>query len=292
MELLINNKKQFRKLPYAVVDLAIEEGWVKELSYFLHITSLYGNSIIYNYSSRTLSDKMGISKSAIHKNVKFLLEKGLFKVTDKGHLVGLSINGLRDWVSSYLGKSTGKGLLSVKIHNNIKHTEYNIFARVVLNTINRQKFSSRKRAEVYAIRATIEKGGYISPSDYNKYKSLLSLVENKNTEKANKPYSNENCFVSDSLLSKSTGKSIGTVRAMVSFWVSENLIESTFVKGQCIGVSSNRLAYESLVEARPSEFSSTYLFRNRIVQFNKRIVNYGSSLVHVNPNSILQLKGQ
>lgn len=292
MELVVNSKKQFRRLPYAVVDLAISEGWTKELCYFLHITSLYGNSVIYDYSSRSLAEKLGCSKSAINKNVNFLIKKGLLRTLENGNLVGLSIIQLRDWVSSYLGKSTGKGLLSVKLHKNIKHTEYNIFTRVVLNTINRQKFSSRKRAEVYAIRATIEKGGYISPSDYKKYKSLVSLVEKKNTEKANKPYSNENCFVSDSLLVKSTGKSIGTVRAMVSFWVSENLIESTFVKGQCIGVSSNRLAYESLVEARPSEFSSTYLYRNRIVQFNKRIIGYGSSLGHVNPNSILQLKGQ
>lgn len=286
MELVINNKKQFRKLPYAVVDLAIEEGWVKELSYYLHITSLYGNSIIYNYSSRTLSDKMGVSKSAIHKNVKFLLEKGLFTITNNGNLVGLSVKGLRSWVSSYLGKSTGKGLLSVKIHNNIKHTEYNIFTRVILNTINRQKFSARKRAEVNAIRATIERGGYISPSDYKKYKSLESLVENKKTEKANNTYSEENCFVSDSLLSKLTGKSVGTVRNMVKFWVSENLVNSTFIKGRCIGVTSGALAYECLVETRNTEFSKTYLYRNRIMEFNRRIFDYGSSLGHVNPNSI------
>ena len=73
---------------------------------------------------------------------------------------------------------------------------------------------------------------------------------------------------------------------MVSFWVSENLIESTFIKGQCIGKSHNRFAYESLVEARPLDFSSTYLFRNRIMQFNKRIIGYGSVLEKMNPNSI------
>src|SRR5699024_7911342 len=125
---------------------------------------------------------------------------------------------------------------------------------------------------VYAISSTIERGGYISARDYRNYKKQLSLVKGKTTEKANKPYSNESCFVSDSLLSKRTGKSIGTVRSMVSFWVSENLITSTFIKGRSVGVASSARAYESLVQSRPSEFSSTYLFRSRIIQFNKRVM--------------------
>lgn len=291
MELVINSNKQYRKLPYSVVDLAISEGWVKQLCYFLHVTSLYGNSIIYNYSARTLAEKLGCSKTAIHKNVSFLIEKGLFKIDSSGNLVGLSTNGLREWYMSYSGKTTGRGLLSVKLHKNIKHTEYNIYTRVALNSINRQKFSAKKRAEVYAIRATIEKGGYISSSDYKKYQVASSIVEKQNTENA-KPASLENFFLSDLYLCQATGKSVGTVRAMVKFWESQGLLSFTFVKGRAIGVSSSFRAYEALVMERPSEFSNTYLHRGRIIQFNKRTINYGSVLKEMNPNSILQLKGQ
>lgn len=284
MELVVNNKKQFRKLPYAVVDLAIEEGWVKELSYFLHITSLHGNSIIYNYSTRTLSEKLGCSKSAVNRNVNFLIRKGLMSISNKGHLIPLSNKELTKWVSDYQGTPTGKGLITVKIHKNIKHTEYNIFARSAINNVNQQKFSARKRAEVNAIRAAIERGSYISASDYAKYKKNVQLVDKYKTEKAIKPFTGEDCcYLSDVKLSELTGKSIDTVRSMIKFWQSEGILDFHFVKGQVIGVSSNHRAYEALVEARPNEFKSTYLYKGRIIQCNKRIIRFGISLAPSQP---------
>lgn len=278
---------KFKKINYAVVDIAIQEGWSKQLAYYLHITTTYNNSVIYNYSCRTLAEKLNVSKSAVHSNVNFLINKGLLSITDKGHLVGLSNFNIRNWASAYLGKTVGKGKLTIKVHESLKLTEYNILSRVVLNNLNRQKFSAKKRAEVNAIRAVIANGGYISSKNYKKYKESLYVTETKKTEKAYKSNSNETCFVSDSLLSKLTGKSIGTVRNMIKFWKEWGLISATFIKGLCVGVSQNRFAYQSLVEARPLEFSNTYFFKNKIVQFNKRVIEYGSSLrVGMNPNSI------
>lgn len=287
MELSVNKNRQFRKLPYAVVDLAIEEGWTKQLSYYLHITSIFGNGVIYNYSSRSLAEKLGCSKSTVHKNVSFLLKLGLFKVSDKGHLIGLSNKELIDWVYSYQGTPTGKGLVTVKIHKYIKHTEYNLFSRVAINNINQQKFSARKRAEVNAIGATIKEGSYISASDYAKYKKNLQLVERYQTEKANKFFTGEDCcYLSDYKMAKLSGKSVGTVRNMIKFWQSEGLLDFQFVKGTSVGVASNSRAYEALVAERPEEFSNTYLYKGRIIKCNRRIISYGSSLTRMNPNSI------
>lgn len=290
MELSINSNKQFRRVPYAVLDLAISEGWVKQLCYFLHITSIYENSVVYRYSSRSLSDKMGASKSAINKNVNFLINKGLLKIDSAGNLVGLSIKSLREWFMEYSGTSTGKGLVTVKLHRYIKHTEYNLFARVALNNMNKQKFSSRKRAEVNAVRAMIEKGSFISRKTYDLYKSSVRFIEKQNTENA-KPSSNENFFLSDAFLCKATGKSVGTVRSMVSFWESEGLLQFTLVKGRTVGTCSKK-DFIIMSEVGHSGVSETYFYKGKIVEFNKRRVDYGSNIKEGNPNSILQLKGQ
>lgn len=276
MELKINSTKQFRQLPYAVVDLAISEGWTKELCYFLHFTSIYGNSIIYNYSSRSLSEKTGISKSAIHKNISFLLKKGLFIINYSGHLVSLSKSGLRDWYINYSGKSTGKGYVTIKLHKYIKHTEYNLFARVAINNVKRQKFLSKKRAEVNAIRAKVSNNSFVLLSEYKKYNSFKEAFEKKQTENAYNP-SFDTCFLSDSYLCSATGKSVGTVRSMVKFWEQEGILNFGFLKGQVLDTHVSRVSYSALVDVRP-EFVNTYYYKGRIIQYNRRAIRLGINI--------------
>lgn len=270
--------KQFRRLPYAVVDLAISEGWTRELAYFLKITSLFGNGVIYDYSSRSLASKLGVSKSAVHNNVSFLLSIGLLTL-DNGTLKGVSLKNLRSWCIQYSGTTVGKGLITVKVHNTIKHTEWNLFARVPLNGINRQKYNSIKRAEVNAIRAKVQYGKYVSSSEYKRLKKYdyVGTFETKETGNASKSFTNGLFFMSDKYFIERTGKSLGTVRSMIKFWISEGLISSTFHKGGCLDTRVNPRSYESLKVERSLEFSNTYLYKGRVMAFNKRSIVYGES---------------
>lgn len=270
-------QNKFRRLPYMVVDLAISEGWTRELAYFLKITSLYGNGVIYDYSSRSLAQKLGVSKSAVHTNVSFLLSIGLLTLNN-GTLKGVSLKGLRSWCANYSSKSVGKGLVTVKVHNTIKHTEWNLFARVPLNGINRQKYNSIKRAEVNAIRAKVERGSYISSSEYKRLKKYdYNTFGTKQTENASKSFTTRLFFMSDNYFVERTGKSVGTVRSMIKFWVSEGLISSTFHKGGCLDTHVSPRSFEAIKVERSSEFSNTYLYRGRIMAYNKRSMEYGAN---------------
>lgn len=280
-----NNKVRFRRISYALIDKAIEEGWTKQLSYYLHISSLFGNSIIYNYSSRSLAEKMGCSKSAIHSNVNFLLKKGLLRKCNSGNLICLSKKEVKGWFLDNYGVNIGSGLLTLKIHKDLKNTEYNIFARVPLNSIKRQRHSSLKRSEVYAIRARFSNNSFISKNDLKKLRDYKFNLGNKTTENE-KPFTGDNCFLSDDFLCKGTGKSINTVRNMVKFWKEEGLINSILVKGRSIGRSESFKLYSIMKEQRSQEFKNTYFYRGKIMEYNKRLVTLGDNINKSIPNSI------
>lgn len=290
----ISKNRIFRSLPYSIVDLAIDEKWVSELSYFLHITSLKGNGIIYNYSCRTLAEKLGVSKSTISRNVKFLLNKGLLFICDKGHLKGLSVKELRLWYTENTEKETGKGLLRIKLHNNLKYTKYNIYSRIPLKNIGNQRFMADRRAEVHVIRERINSGKYISKKELDTFRKLESSFINKNTENAKSNSSKTVNFLSDGFISKKSGLSISTVRVMMEFWVDQGLLTSSIIKGGCIRSRTSPREYYNLKKERPLEFSNSYLYKGLVLTYNKRVVGYGTSIGHGtrNPNSILGLIGQ
>lgn len=274
MSKVINNDlNRTIKLPYAVVDLAIQEGWTRELSYLLHIKTLFGNGIIYDFSYGSLGDKLGVSKSAIYKNVNFLLEIGLAELTKKGHLVPLSNKKMINWYEEFTGNKTGKGLITVKVHKgNIKHTEWNLLARVPIQCLKRQKYSSGKRTEANAIRAKVSNGSFVTKDELRKLETFESNAEKGGV------YTTDLYFISDDYLSKRTGKSVSTVRSMMKFWVSEGLLESVFFKGAVIDKYFSRRAYEAIKAERPEDFNNTYYYKGNIVRFNKRAVVGGRNL--------------
>lgn len=274
MSKVLKTEGRTMRLPYSVVDLAISEGWTRELSYFLHIKTLFGNGIIYDFSYGTLASKLGVSKSAVYKNVNFLLEIGLLSISKKGHLIPLSNKKIINWYEDFTGNKTGKGLITVKIHkNNLKFTEWNLLARVPISCLKRQKYNSGKRTEANAIRAKVDNGSFVTPSELRK----LYNFENNNAEKGQR-YTTDVYFISDEYLSKKTGKSISTVRNMMSFWISEGLLESVFFKGAVIDKFFNRRAYEAIKAERPEDFNNTYFYKGNIIRYNKRAIYGGANL--------------
>lgn len=269
---------KFRSLPYAVVDLAIEEKWVDKLSYFLHITSLTGNGIIYNYSCRSLADKMGIGKTTVHTNVSFLIEKGLMYICNKGHLKGISVKDMRSWYTNTTGKETGSGSIKIKIHDRVKHTQYNIYARVPLKNIGNQRYMADKRTEVNDIRGKIDSNKYVSKKEYETFKKFESTFKKKHTENV-KSYSDRNTnFLSDKFLAKESKLSIDTIRVMMKFWVEQGILTSTLVKGTLVRDKTSALEYFHLKKERPDEFENTYLYKGLVLTYNRRAVGYGSSI--------------
>lgn len=62
-----------------LIEQAISERWINSLAVFYSIKCKYKNSSIYNYSSRTLAEKLDINHNAINKHIRVLKQKGLIK---------------------------------------------------------------------------------------------------------------------------------------------------------------------------------------------------------------------
>jgi len=256
-------------LPYGIVDLAIAEGWTKQLAYYCHISMLHGNKIIYNYNSRKLAKKLNKSHGTVNTHVQFLIDKGLLSFKD-GHLFCANQKELRNLVVRFKLKETGYGLLKIKVHSKILHTEWNINARVVINSLKQQKHVSRIKSEVNAISKKLETKAYVSKKDFKRYRKLTN--SNNKTEKG----TGENvCYLSDQTVGKLLmGRSTSNVRDMFEFWVQQGLVQLTLVKGRVLDTHINQRSYEALKEAR-FEFKKTYLYRGRIIEYNKRSINLG-----------------
>ncbi len=268
---------KFKKLPYGIVDMAIAEGWVRPLAYYCHIITLFGNGIIYNYSSRTLGEKLGRSHNAVNENVKFLLNKGLLTL-DGNHLKSVSVSKIRDLVKDFTGKETGKGLITIKVHkNNLKHTEWNILARVPLNNLRRQKHLSSKRAEVDAIRTKLKSStAYVSPKENKRVRDFDESLRNKKTEKA-RVATGELCYLSDSVIGKlMNGRSVASVRAMIKFWEEQGLLKPTLHKGRVLDTHITPRSFEALVAE--GRYSDVYYYKGKVIEFNKRSFDFGDSI--------------
>lgn len=260
-------------MPYGIVDLAISQRWTKELAYFCHIKQLYNNGVIYNYTSRKLAEKLFKSHGTVNSHVQWLIEKGLLSLKD-GHLFCAGHETLRKLVVSYTDKDgTGNGLLKIKVHNTILHTEWNISARVAINSINKQRYVSRIKSEVNAIDRKLKSKHNVSKKEISRYRKFIDRFD-----KTEKDTGETVCYLSDTkigLLLK--GRSTSNVREMFKFWEEQGLIAPTFVKGRTLDTHVSIKSYVALKDYREG-FSSTYFFKGRIIEFNKRTLSYGLNL--------------
>ena len=277
LSLFINILNKVINLPYGIVDLAIEQGWTKQLAYFCHIARLHGNGIIYNYNSRKLAKKLNKSHGTVNTHVQFLINKGLLTVMH-GHLICGSKQILTAIVSAWTGKPTGKGVLSVKVHEHILQTEWNICARVAINSLRRQKYISRKKSEVNALRKKLEANHFVTKKEISRYKKSVARFNNSEKD------TGENvCYLSDLTIARKLARSIDNVRDMIKFWVEQQLVVTTFVKGKTLDTHVTRKSFEALRETRDG-FESTYLFKGRVMQFNKRSIEFGATIKPLIPN--------
>ena len=93
----VNTYKRKRQRPYkfypdTYVLFKNEHGKVNtiEIDLFLEVKN-YANSTMYNYTPRKLANLTGYNIRTIKNRVQSLIDKGLFKITHRGHLVSISL---------------------------------------------------------------------------------------------------------------------------------------------------------------------------------------------------------
>lgn len=80
-------------LPVNLIKLAEQESWSRSLSYFIKMKALYQNNTHYNYSLRTLSDKIKCSPACLSYHIKLLQKKNLI-VFNHGNVTFLGLKKL------------------------------------------------------------------------------------------------------------------------------------------------------------------------------------------------------
>lgn len=253
--------------------MAIEQGWTKQLAYYLHIVSLHKNGVIYNYTSRRLASKLNKNHSTVNTQVNFLIKKGLFEITPHKALKPVGLARLKQLVSNHTGKATGKGKIKIKIHEGVKYTEWNICARVAINSYKRQQHQINKKTEVNAIRKKLEGNAYVTRKEYARFQKREQQVYRNTLQRG----LNTECYLSDVSLSKLLGKSVGTVRAMVKFWQSQGLLAFTTKPGALLETHLSLKSYTALKENR-QDFVNTFYRKGRVFQFPKRAAILGGSM--------------
>ena len=263
-------------LPYGIVDLAIDRGWSKDLAYYCNIAMLFSNKLIYSYSSRKLAVLLNVSHGTVNTHVKSLINKKLLSL-DNGNLRCASISQLKEIVVENKDgedRKTGKGLLKIKVHNNILNTEWNILARVVLNSVKKQKYKIKKKNEVNVISRKVGDNVRLTKKEVSVYLNNRSTTSDKMLDVK----IDDKCMLSDNsiaLLLK--GRSVSSVRQMVKFWVNQGLISNTFIKGRTLETHTSLLSHSYMKEV-DSRYTSTYLYKGRVIEFNKRVIELGKAI--------------
>lgn len=81
-------------LPINLIKEAEQEGWLRSLAYFVRCKSLYQNNTHYNYSLRTLGERIKCSPACLSVHLKVLEGKGLIRF-HSGNLTFLGLWKLR-----------------------------------------------------------------------------------------------------------------------------------------------------------------------------------------------------
>lgn len=90
-------------LPINLIKEAEQDGWLRSLAYFVRCKSLYQNNTHYNFSLRTLGERIKCSPACLSAHLKVLEGKGLITY----HSGNITFSGLRKMQSRYSLKNVG-----------------------------------------------------------------------------------------------------------------------------------------------------------------------------------------
>ena len=83
MNLPKSKYKNVTYLPYYLVEQAFDEGWERSLNYFILLRKVHKKPIYYNFTLKSVGEKLEISHATVRKHLNILKEKGLVRVIGK-----------------------------------------------------------------------------------------------------------------------------------------------------------------------------------------------------------------
>lgn len=132
----------YRKTDDKLIESALKEGWLSYLAFYYKLKIKFINSVIYNYSCRSLADKLNISHNTARKYINFLIKKG-FIVKQENHF---KIIKLDDLIFKYnKNKKYKETLIFNDSDISISKIKYLLYGKVIEKRARQQSYVIKKR---------------------------------------------------------------------------------------------------------------------------------------------------
>lgn len=216
--------------------------------------SLYSNSKIYNYSCRSLSEKLSIrgfktNKDSVRRSINFLLSKGLCKI-ENGHLILLGKRKFHSIINDQkFFDSTCNKIIQVRIYNNHLDQIRNLQSRGIIKSINRQRYTIKSKLDLMKVKSERIEGEKVNTD------IMLSL---------------------DSI-ADITYTSRSTANKVKRFSVNTGLITSRIIGGREL---SNTISYEGWKSLQGVGLLSvkSFFYKGRIYEVPRCVLGIGKSI--------------
>jgi len=194
-----------------------DKGLLRELAVFMFIKSQFKNSCVYDYTQQSLSDKTGISRSAVRKYVKFFLDNNWCRI-HKGNLVFTGLKNFDD--------NKKKIITDLKIRIGIK--ELIVDFQLLLLKHKQAQFN----------RMSDYRRDLNNPSNVSQYKAALKAVKKYGYDKDKLPDANARLQISIKKLSEWLNCSVGKASMIIKKLQKRGLIsvircKQTIMKTMC-----------------------------------------------------------
>ena len=184
---------------------ASKGGWLPSLAFTYYVKHRYKNGSIYDYSSRVLGDKIGMSHSVVANHVSVLREKGLCKV------YGSNLT----FVST---KAVYKCTIHIVDEDTIKDIEKKLLLKLLEKNLRSQQYIIDKKHEA---RLGVKKAETNSSMTIKEVKGLYSHANQALLGSA----LNRLLTMTDLALSKLLSVSVRTASSIKKWWRKNKLIE-------------------------------------------------------------------
>ena len=223
-----------------IIEEAISGKWIKDLAFLFKVKENFRNSVVYDYSSRSLGAKLGYSHNSINDFVSVLKKKGLVQIITKK-------NGKRNLLFKKVSKNH-RCTIKINKNENLKSIQDTLRFKLFEMNHNQQKYAAFEKEEARFLK--LKK--FLTSRERNRLNKLTKKISPEN------PLSKEVSFT-DKALGNKLGCCTKKARILKRKWAKKGFISyiSDIIRVKYVGKAQKYI--ETL---KTGEFiSQGWLFR-------------------------------
>lgn len=154
-----------------MIESAIDNNWLLSLAFFYKLKVNFVNSIIYNYSLRSLANKLNISHNTVRKHISILLKYDLVSLSS-GHL---KLSPLKSIIKKYRLKGEFLCTLLLRKESTLTEIKYFLYGKIIEKKSRQQIYASMFRDQ--DLRVKINSDEQRTKNALFSYESLSGIIK-------------------------------------------------------------------------------------------------------------------